>query len=117
MRYFLIVLVMVLSVWIGPGAEAGGINHCEVLKGKQICITSIRRSAARYWEYMAAVTVDGVAKPKERFDCRSRVTIDPDGTIFSFRKGDPGAVVCRLYQERSKSMRLMDLKAPKRKVS
>jgi hypothetical protein len=115
MRYFLIAIVMVGWCFLTPSAEAADLNHCETLKGQRICITQIRRSAARYWEYTAVVTVDGKARPKERFDCRSRVTVEPDGTIFSFRRSEPGAVVCRLYQERSKSLRLMDLKAPKQK--
>ncbi len=115
MRYFVILLLLLGALMRAGPVQAASFNHCETLKGKRICITWIKRSAARYWEYRAAVTVDGKARPVEDYDCRSRVTIDRDGTIFSFRKTEPGAVVCRLYQERSKSLRLTDLKAPKQK--
>jgi hypothetical protein len=88
--------------------------HCRTLKGKPVCIDWIKRSAKRYWEYEAVVTVDGKAQPKEIYDCRSRVIVDKDDTAFSFGRNDPGSVVCDLFRERSKSMRLSDLTSPKR---
>jgi hypothetical protein len=115
MRYFVILLLLLISMLLARPVQAADFNHCETLKGQRICITWIKRSAARYWEYRAAVTVDGKARPVENYDCRSRVTIEKDGTIFSFRKTEPGAVVCSLYRERSKSLRLTDLKAPKQR--
>jgi hypothetical protein len=48
------------------------------------------------------------------YDCRSRIIVEPDDTAIAFGRNDPGAVVCDLFRERSKSMRLSDLSAPRR---
>jgi hypothetical protein len=57
--------------------------HCRTVAGKQVCIAWIKRSAKRYWEYQAVLAIDGTNQPKA------------------------------VYRERSKSMRLSDLSAPK----
>jgi hypothetical protein len=112
MIFGLVCLLCCLTFGWTPVAEAA---HCRTIKGKEICIASIRRSAKRYWEYQAIVAVAGVAQPRQVYDCRSRVIIEKDDTIFSFGRNDPGSVVCDLFRERSKSMRLSDLAAPRAK--
>ncbi len=94
-------------------AEAAPI-HCRTLKEQRVCIEWIKRSAKRYWEYEATVSIAGVAQARQIYDCRSRVIVDKDDTAFSFGRNDPGSVVCDLFRERSKSMRLSDLSSPKR---
>jgi hypothetical protein len=87
--------------------------HCRTLKDKPVCIEWIKRSAKRYWEYKATVSIAGVKKPAAVYDCLSRVIVEPDDTAIAFGKNDPGAVVCDLFRERSKSMRLSDLSGPR----
>jgi hypothetical protein len=104
-------------LWLGllwiptPDAIAA---HCRTVEGKQVCIAWIKRSAKRYWEYQAALAIEGKRQPKAVYDCRSRAIIDEYDTAIPFRFNDPAAVVCDLYRERSKSMRLSDLSAPKK---
>jgi hypothetical protein len=109
MRYFAALLLLLLSVWVAPPAQAA---YCQTLNDHKICIVTIKRSANRYWEYQSSVSIDGKAQPSQVYDCRSRVIVEPDGTIFSFYRNEPGTVVCSLYRERSKSLQLFDLKAP-----
>jgi hypothetical protein len=108
LRAVLVVGLLFTVIWVAP-AEAA---HCRTLKGQNVCIDWIKRSAKLYWEYQAVVSIDGKPQEKQVYDCRSRVIIDDQNTAFSFGKNDPGSVVCDLYRERSKSMRLSDLRGP-----
>jgi hypothetical protein len=87
--------------------------HCRTVKGQPVCITSIKRSAKFYWQYRATLSIAGKNQPPANYDCRSRAIIDEYNTALSFKRTDPAAVVCDLFRERSKSMRLSDLSAPK----
>jgi hypothetical protein len=115
---FLLTIFLCLSLWLGDApitapAVAAPL-HCRTLKDKPVCIDWIKRSAKRYWEYNATVSIAGVKQPTAVYDCLSRVIVEPDDTAVSFGRNDPGAVVCDLFRERSKSMRLSDLSAPRR---
>lgn len=114
---FLLPIFLCFTLLLGNGAiaaPAAAAQHCRTLKDKPVCIAWIKRSAKRYWEYKATVTVNGVKQATAVYDCRSRVIVEPDDTAINFGKNDPGAVVCDLFRERSKSMRLSDLSAPRR---
>ncbi|MEH1895769.1 MAG: hypothetical protein V7K94_10840 [Nostoc sp.] len=63
----------------------------------QICIISINRSAKNYWEYRAAVSVDGVKRPTEVYNCRERVKVQDNGTILPFEQKDPGEMICSFF--------------------
>ncbi|WP_334893706.1 hypothetical protein [Nostoc sp.] len=63
----------------------------------QICIISINRSAKNYWEYRAAVSVDGVKRPTEVYNCRERVRVQNNGTILPFEHKDPGEMICSFF--------------------
>jgi hypothetical protein len=113
---FLALIVICLSLLLGQlliATPAAAAQHCRTLNQKPVCIAWIKRSAKRYWEYQATVTVAGVKQPTAVYDCLSRVIIEPDDTVIAFGKQDPGSVVCDLFRERSKSMRLSDLSAPR----
>ncbi|MFM2430816.1 MAG: hypothetical protein RLZZ511_2029 [Cyanobacteriota bacterium] len=99
--------------FIGFTASAEAAIRCRTLKGQPVCIEWIKRSAKRYWEYKATVSIAGVKQPAAVYDCLSRVIVEPDDTAIAFGKNDPGAVVCDLFRERSKSMRLSDLSGPR----
>ncbi len=115
---FLLTSFLCLSLWLGntlivaPAIAAP--LHCRTLKDRRVCIDWIKRSAKRYWEYNATVSIAGVKQPTAVYDCLSRVIVEPDDTAIAFGRNDPGAVVCDLFRERSKSMRLSDLSAPRR---
>lgn len=63
----------------------------------QICIISINRSAKNYWQYRATVSVDGVKRPTEVYNCRERVKVQDNGTILPFEQKDPGEMICSFF--------------------
>ncbi|MFN6482595.1 hypothetical protein [Nostoc sp. DedQUE02] len=63
----------------------------------QICILTINRSAKNYWEYRAAVSVDGVKRPIEVYNCRERVKVQENGTILPFEQKGPGEMICSFF--------------------
>lgn len=71
---------------------------CRVVDGHSVCVLSLQRSAKNFWEYRAAVSVDGVVRPVEVYDCRDRLRYRADGTTVSFSRDIAGAIVCRLYK-------------------
>ncbi|MBE9030132.1 hypothetical protein IQ266_10365 [filamentous cyanobacterium LEGE 11480] len=114
---FLLAIFLGLSLLLGNCITAApataAVQHCRIVKGKRVCIDRIKRSAKQYWVYKATLTVNGVKQAPAVYDCVSRVIVEPDDTIIHFGKNDPSAVVCDLFRERSKSMRLSDLSAPR----
>lgn len=101
MRIFAILLALMLFVALPAHAES-----CRSVGGHQLCIVSLQRSAKHYWEYWAAVSVDGHRPSKVVFNCRDcrrqagghRIQIRSDGTTLPFRPEGLGDFVCRLYQ-------------------
>jgi hypothetical protein len=88
-------LVSVLFFSLVSSAEA---SVCRNYQGHEICIISIKRSAKNYWEYRAVVSVDGVKRPLEVYNCREQNKLEEDGTIVPFDDIDPGKLICRYFQ-------------------
>ncbi|WP_445214883.1 hypothetical protein [Brasilonema sp. UFV-L1] len=91
---FVLLLILFLSVAFPSLALV-----CRNRDAHQICILSIQRSAKNYWEYRAAVSVDGVKRPIEVYNCRSRVKVQRDGTALPFEHNDPGELICSFFQK------------------
>jgi hypothetical protein len=70
---------------------------CRNYNSHQICILSISRSAKNYWEYKATVSVDGVKRPSQVYNCRERVKVQQGGTILPFEQKDPGEMICSFF--------------------
>lgn len=79
-------------------AQAAG--SCRMVNGHQVCILRMKRSAKRFWEYRARVSVDGVKRPMERYDCRDRLRLPSDGTFIPYWQDDAVDVVCALFHKR-----------------
>jgi hypothetical protein len=79
-------------------ALAAETQSCRQTIQHQVCILSIQRSAKNYWEYRAAVSIDGLPRPVEIYNCRDRIRILKDGGSIPFQPGDAGEVVCRLFK-------------------
>ncbi|WP_315789585.1 hypothetical protein [Fischerella sp. JS2] len=94
--YIIYFLVLVLFFSLVSSAEA---SVCRDLQGHQICIISIKRSAKNYWEYRAVVSVDGVKRPLEIYNCRQQNKVEEDGTIVPFDEVDPGKLICSYFQK------------------
>ncbi|HLO83621.1 MAG TPA: hypothetical protein VK203_01230 [Nostocaceae cyanobacterium] len=61
---------------------------------------SIKRSANKYWEYRAAVSVDGVKRPVEIYNCKGRFQVQKDGKTVQFTKNSPGEMICSFFKDR-----------------
>lgn len=95
-RCVTLLLLLILSFTIALPASA---SVCRNYNGHQICILSIQRSAKNYWEYRAAISVDGIKKPMEVYNCRAQVKIKQDGVIVLFEPQDPGDLICSFFKK------------------
>ncbi|MFB2978793.1 hypothetical protein [Microseira sp. BLCC-F43] len=67
MKYIALLLLVTLWFVLAHPAQA---SFCRTSDRRVICIKSIKRSAKNYWEYRAVVSIDGVARPLEVYNCR-----------------------------------------------
>jgi hypothetical protein len=77
-------------------ADASVCRNCQ---GHKICILSIKRSAKNYWEYRAAVSVDGIKRPIEVYNCLEQIKVEKDGTVVPFQDNSPGKLICSYFQK------------------
>ncbi len=103
MKYIIFVLLLILNFFAVPPAFASVCRNYDDYDGlhlrHQICILSINRSAKNYWEYKAAVSVDGVKRPTEVYNCRQRVKIQQGGTTLPFEQKGPGEMICSFFKK------------------
>ncbi len=90
----LFLLTLSFNLAIVVSAEA---STCRQLDNHSICIVSIKRSAKYYWEYRAAISVDGQKKPVEIYNCRDRLKINYHKTVVPFATNGVGELICSLY--------------------
>ena len=95
MKYIALLLIIPF-LWFAVALPAEAFTYCRNLNDRAICILRIQRSAKNYWEYRAVVSIDGVKKPMEVYNCRDRVRIREDGTVVSFRSRGIGELICSL---------------------
>jgi hypothetical protein len=101
-----ILLAIALVIVLGLGglgvarAEAApilGTSSCRSFRGNEVCVLTQKRSAKRFWEYKAQVSVNGERQPLWLYNCRDRTKAERDGTVFEFDRDDPGDVICKVY--------------------
>lgn len=95
-RYIVILLVLIFSFSVASPALA---TVCRNYEGHEICILSIKRSAKKYWEYRAAVSVDGVKTPVEVYNCRGRFKVQKDRSVLQFTQHSPGEMICSFFKK------------------
>lgn len=95
-RYTILVLSLIFFFLIALPAEA---SFCHNFNRHQICIINIKRSAKNYWEYRVEISVDGVRKPMEIYNCRDRIKIEPSGTLVPIEQNDSGEFVCSFFKK------------------
>ncbi|MEH1833456.1 MAG: hypothetical protein V7L29_15610 [Nostoc sp.] len=98
-KYVILALLLILFFTVAHPAFASVCRNYDVYDGlrHQICILSINRSAKNYWEYRATVSVDGVKRPTEVYNCRERVKVQRGGTVLPFEQKDPGEMICSFF--------------------
>lgn len=95
-KYSIILVILIVSCsWADPAWA----KVCRNYEGHQICILSIKRSAKKYWEYHAAVSVDGVKTPVETYNCRGRFKLQKDRTVIQFTQNSPGEMICSFFKK------------------
>ncbi|MBD2777326.1 hypothetical protein ICL16_36080 [Iningainema sp. BLCCT55] len=94
-KFIALILFLTLSFLVLPALA----STCRNYQGHQICIISIDRSAKNYWEYRAAVSVDGVKSPVKVYKCRTQVKIEQDGTVVPFGQNDAGKLICSFFKK------------------
>jgi hypothetical protein len=72
-------------------------SFCRNSNDHTICILSIKRSAKNYWEYRTAISIDGVVRPIEVYNCRERLRVRQDGSIVPFELNGPGELICKFF--------------------
>ncbi|MEA5551687.1 hypothetical protein VB713_11970 [Anabaena cylindrica UHCC 0172] len=95
-KYPVILLLLIFSFSYTSPALA---NVCRHYDGHEICILSIKRSAKKYWEYRAAISVDGVKTPVEIYNCRGKFKINKNRTLSQFRDKSPGEMICSFFKK------------------
>ena len=90
------VLVLILFFAVALPVEA---LTCRHLNNHRICIIDIKRSAKYHWQYTAVVSVDGVKKPMQGYNCRDRSQIREDGTTKPFTLDGIGELICGLLEK------------------
>ncbi|MBD2567707.1 hypothetical protein [Anabaena lutea] len=95
-KYLVILLLLICSFSLASPAWA---NVCHNYDGHEICILSIKRSAKKYWEYRAVVSVNGVKTPVEIYNCRAKFKLNKDGTFTQFRDNSPGEMICSFFKK------------------
>ncbi|MDM9381850.1 hypothetical protein QUB80_14190 [Chlorogloeopsis sp. ULAP01] len=93
-----IYLVLVLSLSFAVALPAQAFT-CRNLNNHSICIINIKRSAKYHWEYRADVSVDGVKRPTEVYNCRDRLRVRKDRTIVPFDSNGVGELICNLIDK------------------
>jgi len=93
-----LMLALPFVVWFASFTAAPtSTNTCRTFNGHQVCAVSIKRSAARYWEYRTVLNIDGIKQPLEVYNCRDRTrTLTRDGSIVPFLTGKTGDWICQL---------------------
>ena len=89
-------ILLSLGLQLGASSSAAAAPLCRQVEQHQICILTIQRSAKYFWEYRAAVSVDGEKRPLEKYDCRQQVRIRKDGRTVPFAQDPVGVFVCAL---------------------
>lgn len=72
---------------------------CRKIDNQNICILQIKRSAKYYWEYRAAISIDGKKRPIEIYNCRTRSIIQANHKVVPFQVSDAGELICSTFRK------------------
>ena len=89
--------LLVIFLFLPPLVPAKDL-FCRQTADHTICVNFLKRSAKRYWEYRAAVKIDGILSPIEVYDCRERIKILNNGKEIPFAINGAGEIICRQFK-------------------
>ena len=93
---FIVAFLLLLGLSLLAVLPVEAKSFCRPSGARSICILSIKRSAKNHWGYRAVVSVDGVARPLEVYNCRDRLRVRQDGKVVRFEPQGPGELICNL---------------------
>ncbi|NES81304.1 MAG: hypothetical protein F6K10_07775 [Moorea sp. SIO2B7] len=94
-----LVLIVLLIVFFTFALPARAEKFCRNYNGNLICIISIKRSAKNYWEYRASVSINGVVRAIEIYNCRNRFRIQKNGNVVAFEPNGAGEFICSRFKK------------------
>lgn len=98
-----VLVVLSMSLMVVMDAEDAIAASCTTTSSHTICVNRIKRSAKQFWEYRAAVTVDGVDREVEVYNCRDRQRVNSEGRVVPFELGGAGEVICKMLYRPARS--------------
>ncbi|NJL86142.1 MAG: hypothetical protein HC886_09415 [Leptolyngbyaceae cyanobacterium SM1_1_3] len=81
------------------GAFSGALPYCQTVAEQEICLLSLRRSAKYYWQYRAAVSIAGIRRPVEVYDCQRQQRVSSKGREIPFQSDGPGLMICSFFKK------------------
>ncbi|WP_346289462.1 hypothetical protein [Sphaerothrix gracilis] len=93
------IALLSLLLWLAIAAPAQAFSRCQRQTEPEICILSLKRSAKYYWQYRAEVSIGGVKRPVEVYDCRRRMRTRSDGETVPFQADGPGSFICSFFKQ------------------
>lgn len=97
MAKYIALLLLILFPFITTPARAASL--CRSYNDRAICILSIKRSAKYHWQYLATISIDGVEREQEVYNCRKRFRIQKDGNVESFEPHGAGELICSFFKK------------------
>ncbi|MBE9056467.1 MULTISPECIES: hypothetical protein [Sphaerospermopsis] len=97
-KYFVMLLVFIFACSFSFTSPALA-TVCRNYQGQEICILSIKRSAKKYWEYRASVSINGKKTPMEVYNCRGKFKVNKDGNVTQFKGNSPGEMICSFFNK------------------
>ncbi|NJK48696.1 hypothetical protein HC931_11400 [Candidatus Gracilibacteria bacterium] len=95
----IVLLFLLILLFIGD-RPAQAASVCRKSRGDTICILNIKRSAKYHWQYLATVSINGVERPMEIYNCRDRFRIQNDSKVQSFKPNGAGELICSFFGKR-----------------
>ncbi|MEA5576867.1 hypothetical protein [Anabaena sp. UHCC 0451] len=93
---YLVILLLLIFLFSFPFPALAIV--CHHYDGHEICILNIKRSAKKYWEYRASMSIDGVKTPVEIYNCRGKFKVNKDGTVSQFTENSSGKMICSFFK-------------------
>jgi hypothetical protein len=90
-----VILSLVLLLTIVLPVQAA---TCRNFNNHTICILEIKRSAKNYWEYRAAISIDGAKRSTEVYNCRTRTRFLKNGIAIPFEADGVSELICKSFR-------------------
>ncbi len=91
-----LVILLTFIMLLNINVQIAQASLCRQYGEEKICLLEVKRSAKKYWEYRAIVSVNGQVKPREIYNCRNKFRIQKDGNVVPFEQNGAGELICSI---------------------